>query len=191
MYRQVLQRHVNDSAALDGAMTQGLISGGRLVERETTRDQVVVVDDAARGQVDDRRQILSSTRAVGSEDRLRTTYGAVDLNLGGLATGTQADRHHASTVGENIEGGAPRGGNAQCLEGDVNTAPIRQLEDLFAGILGHGVNRRGRAERLDGLELVVCDIDGDNLGGPEGAGDLHDVRADAPPPRRRRRSRRT
>lgn len=116
-------------------MAQGLVSGGRLVEREAARDQVAVVDDAASGQVDNRGQILASTSAVGAKDRLRATHGTVNLNLGSLTAGTQADRHHAATVGENVERGVPREGNTQGLEGDIDAAAVRQLEDIFARIL--------------------------------------------------------
>src|SRR3990172_757535 len=171
--------HRDYGAAGPLAPVERRVGLAHLVERVAARDELADADLAPRDELDQLGQVGGNAGAVGALDRHAAADEASDLDVGGRGARRQADDDDAAAVGDGVEGGEDGVGAAERLEGDVDTPAAGQLAHLGGGVVAGGVDGERRAQLLRRLELLVADVDGDDVGGAEDAGDLDDVAADA------------
>src|SRR5262249_22103144 len=134
----------------------------------------------ARGEADDFRHVGARAGAVGADDAQATPDQPRDLHGRRSSAWRDAYRHHASAIADDFHCQAECFGTAQSFEGDVNPCTISQPADEISGVGGRRIDDVGRAYAASDLELVVADVNGNDLRGPERTGDLNDVQPDAP-----------
>ena len=141
--------------------------------------RLAAAKESRRGQTNDFWHVSSGASAIRADDAQAATDETGNFDPGRRAAGRNAHGHHATAVPDDFERLHERLRPSEHLERHVNALAVRQLFHLFGDVARAGVDDVGGAVPARALELVITHVDGDDLRGAEGFGNLNDIHAHA------------